>query len=455
MDNNLKPKHVPNIRCPLCKSSFEVGRIQGGWMVRTCPVCGKQLSAEAYDAFAADKLQHCEQLRAKELEEKKIAKRHNTIAELLTNPLTLPLQYLLKRNSARHARKAHEASSLAVAAANEIDQAAMARYYTSEWYLCSGTALVSKEASPDAYLIIAKYSKGGAFTLKQKSGGNIAAGVVGEWQVFEELCRCIRRNEFLTGARLIPNAFLPSASSDIRGLADQTDLIVLTREAAFVCEVKNWRTHVKVSRRTEGLNIKTYKDDAKTLASDHDCQKPLAQLLQRMEDLQALVDYPEDRIFGLVIFVNPLSFEDACGGFRGGVRVVSCSADGSGTLASVVCEEIRYLQDVLAQADVDRLGDAMLASVVDRSGEMAQQQIKLRDTMLGQKRRERLISLADLSVGRRQAVFQKREDHGRRRDEAKSARRHNASKSDSRKQRNARKARLYQLEQEADEWGYR
>ena len=453
MEASLKPKYTSLILCPHCKTKFEVGRIQGEWLNRSCPECGGSLSSKEFDRYATKLLDEQAVNKSKEHYEKDCTRRHESIAKLIRNPLLKPLCFLLRANARRHQKASDKARSQKDAVTVVIDQAAMSRYYASEWFLSSGYTLQGDGNEYGPYALAAKYGRSGRPYLKQVKGAAFVGGIVGEWTVFETILAHIQNSEGLSGVRLVPNVFITSEKPEIEGLADQTDLLILARQAAFVCEVKNWRTHIRVQRDQSDVIIKTYENTEKNKQDNHESDKPIRQIRQRMESLAALGSYPKDRIYGLVVFVNPASFECSLKGFFKKVTVATCLSNGLGTLLPAIEEKLGQKDEVLTQEDLDAFANKLFASWVDRDGNIERQQKKLRDNDYGARRQERLANLADFAINCRQAGFQKREEHGKSRDATKNAQ-HSKSKKLERKQRHARKQRMYEIEQEFDEWDY-
>lgn len=91
-----------------------------------------------------------------------------------------------------------------------------------------------------------------------------------------------------------------------------------------------------------------------------------------MEDFSALGAYPANRVFGLVVFVDPSSFWPARG-LDGGVRVASCGTGGGGTLPDVLGGMLGEGGPVVDQETIGALADRMLSEWVDRDGSLARE----------------------------------------------------------------------------------
>lgn len=260
-------------RCCECGELFPISELQGSFMARFCPLCGKRLHEGAYDAHA--------------------------------------------RDVAWRLRRAERGSARAHAFADELERLALARYLTSEWYLLTGTptSAVGHNATQEVYSFTPAYDEFGKFFLQGNHGKSEVRGIRGEFVLFESLRSYVRDlSSYLFGSMIIPSIELPTDRIDDRGglhtSRNQTDCVVLTRQGAFVLEVKNW--HAKINADVPQRRVEVTRK-WRTWEYCWD-EGPIKQALGSRE---ALIEHcPElnpDRVCGAVVFVDPIEMTGRVG----------------------------------------------------------------------------------------------------------------------------------------------
>ena len=448
-----KAKYAPRVTCPHCVKTFNANEVQGSWLARKCPHCKKSLSTDVFDKHVVRMLQTQDRLAEKRNNEKDLAKRHQSMSALIRNPLLKPLKKALRKNACRHHRNMARYTNEAETIQSSFIVMARSRYYASEWYQLSGAPLANQDGPLPEYALHTDYDRDGKIQLMRNKDGAASGGILGEWQVFESLIPFITKSgSFLKGARLIPNAFLPSAIKD--DFKDQTDLIILTQKAAFICEIKHWQAHVAVSKTVNRPYISLYSNKSRTKQHFHSGEKPVEQIDQRMADFAAIGIYPEECIFGLVVFAEPESFFTTLDGFAGRKSVVTSYPDGTGTLINLLASTVDNAAACVPQVIVDELADAMLDNWVDKDGSLFLEQLHTRSKPENEKRKQKLPTVARLTTVYEQPREQKQVKISGNKTTSCSRPKKGSFNRLARKQRYAYKQRIYENEREFDELDY-
>lgn len=268
-------------RCCECGELFSISELQGSFMARACPTCGNRLHEGAYDAHA------------------------RTVAWKL--------------------RRTRRGSDEAKALANELEWLALARYLTSEWYLLSGTptSAVGYNATQEGYSFIPAYDKFGRFFLRENYGESEVHGIQGELALFDSLrLRVNDRNSPLYGSKIIPSLELVTDEVDSRGKLhisrNQTDCVLLTRQGAFVFEVKKW--HASIHADAKRCRIEVKRNGA--IWEYRRSEGPIGQVVaSRKALLKHCRKLHADRLCSIVVFVDPIEMTGDVGSLPCGKNV--------------------------------------------------------------------------------------------------------------------------------------
>lgn len=314
------------IRCCLCGGDFDERALEGAWLDRRCPLCDSRLTEEAYDAAAAD-----------------VIARHRPA---------------LGRKGAR-----------------SLERLALARYYTSEWFRLACAGQGSKAADKGLFGLVPGYDPAtGAFTLEPGDEDRSPEGGLGtsaEYFTFEALRREITApGSPLANTRLLPALvfpWLPGQKPKQWGARHraETDCVILNEFFACIVEVKRRNHHVRVSRNQAVR-------ECTESGSYRSASEPLEQV-QRGADSFAERQrlYPRERIYRLVVYVEPLSFEGGFSSFRDRLLVSWVGSDGSAQFTKALLELTRTLSPIAAPQQVSALAEELL----DRFGNTKERRV--------------------------------------------------------------------------------
>ncbi len=351
--------------CPQCSGLFRPEEIQGAYLNRFCPSCGTTLSETAYDERAraiCESLNGIEEkLSSGKAEAEKWKKRRQGKLFVWVAPL--------KRYADRKLRAIEE--TLDNIRAGKLDSwrnlgaLALSRYYAGEWYLCTGFPLERKVIDP--FKLVPEYSAAGTWRLP--IGYADAAGMTAEFEVFQKVLEKVRdATSSLYQARLLPNLYFPRepSSRGERALWDQVDLIVATRQAAFVLEVKSRKgASVTAFRPFEVVGINGAEETAA--------------LTQNSRHAVAFADicpkYPFESVYEQLVFTRLDSFETDEAGFVDNVNVSVAECESCRTAHASGCDarsfvdaieaECENLPPIMDQQQLDRLGETLVTTYGD------------------------------------------------------------------------------------------
>lgn len=199
-----------------------------------------------------------------------------------------------------------------------------------------------------------------------------------EFAVFEALLKYITDPEsgFLYHAQLVPNIYLPRPTK--QGIQqgrfwDQIDLVLLTRYAVFVIEVKRRYKDIEANEPFRRIRSKrplygsvdneTDLSDAEE-AWDSEETSALHQNSRHALAVNDVIDlFPFERVYEQVVFVEPHSFQSDCLEFIDNVNV-SCLTDEPLFVAPIekVCSE---LEPIATQEQIDQLGEELVSAYGD------------------------------------------------------------------------------------------
>ena len=349
------PKEPPlDVRClcPKCSNLFSPEEIGGAYLNRLCPSCGTALSETAYDERARAICESLDEIEARLLLEKKEAEKWKERRKGKLFVWVAPL----KRYADRKLRAIEE--TLGDIRADKLDSwrdlgaLALSRYYTGEWYLRTGFPL--ERTVIDPFKLVPEYSAAGAWRLPSP----------------------------LYQAQLLPNLYFPREPSNRgeRALWDQVDLIVATRQAAFVLEVKS----------RKGASITAFKPFEVVGISG---VEETAALTQNSRHAVAFADicpkYPFESVYEQLAFTRLDSFETDEAGFVDNVNVsvaecgnysmTHASGCDARSFVDAIEAECEKLPPIMDQQQLDRLGETLVTTYGDlnqKRGRLHVQRIK-------------------------------------------------------------------------------
>lgn len=244
----------PEIVCPHCEQEFLPTQLKGKFLDRSCPCCGKEIFPEDFDDEASPLAK-----RATMLLEALKSYRHKT--KVLQEKIDVCEQWwkaprkwmLCLQQSVRRKIRAPKMENQSIEyeqVKKQLRDLAKYRYYVSEWFACTHVGLSDKGGPLGAHYCI-ETGKHGVFPVSNREG---AVGTFGEMTVFNLFLQEMQKSSsVLQSAYLLPNLYIPLPSDELRegrSFWSQIDLVVLTRQCAFIIEVKNWGSHVFVEKET-------------------------------------------------------------------------------------------------------------------------------------------------------------------------------------------------------------
>ena len=385
-----EPPLVINCVCPACDASISPKRIVGGYLNRRCPVCNHVIKPKDFDEHAARVLLDLKRTRkqvnslAQELQQLK--HKYERYSFILLRPFR---RFVYKK--LKHAQKEYSAARKTQHRLNiRLLAFARMRYYLSEWYFRTGFPLKRTVIAP--FELKPCYDDNGVWRLPR--GKKWISGTTAEFAVFQALYDEVTDPEsVLYRAQIIPNIYLPRPleySRNGRSFWDQIDMVLLTTQAAFVIEVKRRHKNIIANAPFEDILSKALvwgekrkSNDGSEIAKwDLKESNALSQNSRHAVAFDELVSqFPFERIYEQVVFVNPSSFESDADKFIDNVNV-SCLAETSRFLLPVVsvCSE---LSPVITQEEVDRLGEML----VNQYGDLNQKRAIIHDNRIRNNRK--------------------------------------------------------------------
>lgn len=355
--------------CPTCHAAFPLSALEPFDPCREsharCPVCCAPCTADAYDREAAHMIElqrEVEQLQAargralNEFDRKRIW--HVPLVEKL---LARVRQRRREQLKAELLEPISDISSRMVG----LDKLASSRYLMSEYRLLTRTPL-RIYAERGGYCMRCRYDMTGAFAFDYRHGYSMCRGLVGEIKAFEQVVAAMRAEARLEGARLVPNVFVRknegSNPSERGSYFSQLDMVLLTRRAAYVFEVKS--RDASIEWGASGALEATY------------CQGDKVNVRKLAGDLQQLADhafyfnrcvgrYPFDATFEVMVYVDPASCAADMEAFCDNLLVRSLTADAR-ELVRIIAEQDARLSDAMDQNALDALAREVLARYGDR-----------------------------------------------------------------------------------------
>lgn len=355
------------IRCCFCGETFDERKLRGTWLERSCPRCSQRLSEQTYDDQAKD-----------------VLKRH-------------------RPQLGKRGRK-------------KLDELAFGRYYTSEWFRLACASKGSESADKGLFGLRPEYAKDGTFTLVPDDADRSPEGSWGisaEYRVFDALRREIvhggielrertttadrrsgatlshdadgkreaspdagpgskrlgpnspaskkepRAHDPLAGTRLVPHLvfpWLPGQKPQQWGARDRAeiDCVLMCESCAIVVEVKRHTHHVRASNDFHSIRERT--DDGQ-FRSAKEVLEQVDNCVGAFAERQQL--YPENRIFKLIVFVDPHSFKCASTRFRADTLISYLDDEGE-HFCTAVRELASGFDAIASPSDIQKLADSML-----------------------------------------------------------------------------------------------
>ena len=371
----VEPPLVVNCICCHCGAVFSPQEVVGRYLVRTCPSCNGSLAEGEYDSAAAAisdeiaiAMQQVEESKA-EVEKWKTWTRRFRLA------IFKPINRVFQNKADSSMKRCSELSDRLKAKRRRLYAFAKSRYYTSEWYQLTRIPLMRTVVEP--YTIKVGYGPAGKWSVSPTD--SLTAGITAELQVFMVILARIRdESSPLYEARLVPNVYLPHKQRGARTeqLWSQIDLIVLTRQAAFVIEVKRRRKRIvapgpfeEIWSTNDGSLVDAYArgmlgcDLSEVGFTDESFA-----LNQNSRHAVALSevcgDYPFERVYEQVVYVGTDSFSTDCREFVDNVNV-SKLGRGVADFADIIEAECFRLDDIAPQQRIDDLSERLVETYGD------------------------------------------------------------------------------------------
>lgn len=363
--------------CWMCEQRFQVKDIPGTFLHRRCPLCGGELTAEAYDRKAKPL---CRELNQKEAEIRELTRRQKALEQVIeAHPhwWQWPYRFVIKKRLANVIPQAARVQQQISSLKKKVDNIRFARYFTSEWFLSThAPTVVAKSAIDAGYRISPRYSPEGTFTLELPGGGKEGKGLAAEFDVFEVFRQKILQVDSpLHNARLAPNLYLPieDPSSSRHALWSQIDLALLTRYGAFVVEVKRRYADIIASAPFDCILSNKPGDQERTNALAP-FNQPLVQNARHAVHFCRIPfnPYPDSRVYEITVFVRPRSFSSDAEGFARKV-FVGCVPQEEDALVDAVETVCRKGDEIISQSKLDELAD----NLIDRYGDLNQKRRQL------------------------------------------------------------------------------
>lgn len=373
---------LPILECPSCKEGFLPTEIKGEFLHRVCPHCGEAISPETYAEQALD-------VYNKVKESSDELKDYRQQLEHLSDTAVSYTKWwqVLKKMKAfiqiklLKARTASLIPGLIQDLENgkeQLSTLARYRYYSSEWFLNTHIPLVEEGGPLDVHYRL----KTGEYKIFP-SGSSQKSGLLGEIKAFKYVVS-FASNPYsaLYQCRPVPNLYIPIPFDEVHdggSYWSQVDLLVLTRQCAFVVEVKHWKSCVYVDAETgkiyasnqdmDGLGLpfyvqgKTYYETSTTLDQNSNHASYFYDICKR---------YPFEKIFEVTLFVDPKSFQSNFTGFVDNIYAGCLGSDclDSISLMAEVCEA---LPSIMSTEELNALADNLL----NRYGDLNQRRSKM------------------------------------------------------------------------------
>lgn len=367
-----EPPLVINCVCPACDASINPSQIIGDYLDRRCPICNHSIKPEDFDELASYVLQDLKRTR----EQKDFVSQRLEQLEHKYEQFDFILLRPFKRFVSKKLKNVQEEYSAVRKTQHRLNTRLLAlarmRYYLSEWYFRTGFPLKRTVVAP--FELRPCYDDSGIWRLPR--GRREVSGTTAEFAVFQAVYNEATNPEsVLYRAQIIPNIYLPrplERSRNGRSFWDQIDLVLLTTQAAFVIEVKRRYKAIKSNEPFEDIWSKApVWDEKQKVTSDSEAvpwdSKESIALSQNSRHAVAfnelISQFPFERVYEQVVFVDPLSFDSDADEFVDNVNV-SCFDEASRFLLPILhaCSE---LSSVITQEEIDQLGETLVSQYGD------------------------------------------------------------------------------------------
>lgn len=369
-----EPPLIINCLCPHCNASFTQEKLAGSYLNRTCPVCNQPIVPEDFDLQAKRAKEEIEEYEAAKEEPQKKVDKYTKLMKATRFFLLRPLHRYFEKKRNKALDEIEKLADHQAVLTRRIASRALMRYYTSEWYARTGQPLIRKVISP--FQLVPYYDENSIWKLPR--GKKALSGMTAEFAVFEELLKYVTNPEsgVLYRAQLVPNIYLPRPSKQATQQGrfwDQIDLVLLTRCAVFVIEIKRRYKDIRANAPFKRIPSKSLPYGSPKNATDEPASEDVwdseetSALYQNSRHALAVNDvidlFPFDRIYEQVVFVEPHSFESDCFEFIDNVNV-SCLTDELLFMAPIekVCRE---LDPIAIQEQIDELGEKLVSTYGD------------------------------------------------------------------------------------------
>ena len=286
--------------CPHCHEALSTSSVKNTDGTRRCPSCGGCLTCEAFDEEAQRQIRLAKTFHAlKEKRNRLIGYvKHAKIWKIyLIGALTSSIRHAIRRWI--HRRFDPELERLGSERV-PLDKLAESRYYCSDYFDATRTPLVFP-ATYGGYSLYCRYDRNGSFMMGARENVAWQKGLMAEITAFDALRAFASTLPEDSSANVLANLYVPkhqeSCVHETGSYFSQTDMVLFTRKAAYVFEVKSKHKAIhwnpdKAGRRVEGR----IQGDLNQLA-DH------AYLLQRN-----MLAYPYERVYEILLYVHVGSF---------------------------------------------------------------------------------------------------------------------------------------------------
>ncbi|MBQ9002854.1 MAG: NERD domain-containing protein [Eggerthellaceae bacterium] len=364
-----------NCICCHCGAVFNPGEVRGRYLNRACPSCNGNLAEGEYDSAAAAISDEIAEVSGLIEESKAAVEKWKTWARRFRLAIFKPINRVFQNKADTSMKRCSELSDRLTAKRRRLYALAKSRYYVSEWYQLTRIPLIRTVVEP--YTINVGYGPAGKWSVSPTD--SLTSGITAEIQVFmATLARIRDESSQLCEARLVPNIYLPHKQRSVRAerLWSQIDLILLTRQAAFVIEVKRRRKRVlapapfeEIWSTTDGSLVDAYArgvlDCASSEAGFTDESFALNQNSRHAIALSEVCkDYPFERIYEQVVYVGTDSFSTDCKGFVDNVNVSKLGRSVA-DFAGIIEAECARLDSIVSQSRIDDLGEELVETYGD------------------------------------------------------------------------------------------
>lgn len=360
-DVTAEPPLIVRCICPECQAEFDFAAMPGSYLDRRCPFCDTQIYEASYDEKARGLGQS---IKDAEFCTQQLKTKMDCWSRLASKRVLTFLPgaaSFVRWRVARYEEMLSKARAATLDSWRQLSKLALSRYYTGEWFLRTRNPLQRTVVKP--FRLTPQYTIDGVWRLP--SGNGELAGMTAEFEVFQELLARVRnRSSVLWRAQLLPNLYLPrepSRAAD-RALWSQVDLVVATRQAAFIVEVKSRKgKSVRANAPFEEVEIGGAVDSS-ALAQNSRHAVAFADVCPR---------YPFEAVYEQLVFARLRSFEVDEERFVENVNVSQVGPEGP-SFVDPIEAECTSLPPLLEQQQLEKLGEQLVNTYGDLNQKRAQ-----------------------------------------------------------------------------------